>query len=240
MFLVLQFRRFIKYLLFKLFNLSVAERLYQNIIWREILEQKKPKIIDNVFGSWNDNRIRYKLWNNINEYLDIKNDIIYMEFGVFKGESIKFFSKIFSNKNSKFYGFDSFYGLPEKWQRSFDQGAFSTDGKVPSLNDARIKFIKGLFQDTLPNFLNNLGTEQKKKLFLIHFDADLYSSTLFTLFKMHNYKNDFYFLFDQFGSDECRAFYNFTKATRTKYELYFVTNWNYGPQVVFGKIKKEN
>ena len=55
---------------------------------------------------------------------------------------------------------------------------------------------------------------------------------------MHDYKNDFYFLFDQFGSDECRAFYNFIKATGIKYELYFVTNWNYGPQVVFGKIKK--
>ena len=239
MFLVLQFRRFIKYLLFKLINLRVAERLYQNIIWREILEQKKPNIVDSVFGSWDDNRIRYKLWNKISEYLDIKNEIIYMEFGVFKGESIKFFSKIFSNKNSKFYGFDSFYGLPEKWQRSFDQGAFSTDGKVPSLNDDRIVFIKGLFHDTLPNFLSNLGTEPKKKLFLIHFDADLYSSTLFSLFKMHDYKNDFYFLFDQFGSDECRAFYNFIKATGIKYELYFVTNWNYGPQVVFGKIKEK-
>ena len=56
---------------------------------------------------------------------------------------------------------------------------------------------------------------------------------------MHDYKNDFYFLFDQFGSDECRAFYNFIKATGIKYELYFVTNWNYGPQVVFGKIKKK-
>ena len=41
---------------------------------------------------------------------------------------------------------------PEKWQRSFDQGAFSTDGKVPSLSDDRIIFIKGLFHDTLPNF----------------------------------------------------------------------------------------
>ena len=66
MFLVLQFRRFIKYLLFKLINLRVAERLYQNIIWREILEQKKPNIVDSVFGSWDDNRIRYKLWNKIN------------------------------------------------------------------------------------------------------------------------------------------------------------------------------
>jgi len=236
---MIQFRRFIKYLLSKFINIRIAERLYHNIIWREILEQKKPDFVDNVFGAWDNKRIRYKLWDKINKYLDSNNDVIYIEFGVYKGESINYFSKIFSSKNSKFYGFDSFYGLPEKWQR-FEQGAFSTDGKEPLPSDSRIKFVKGLFQDTLPNFLNNLSEESKKKIFLIHFDADLYSSTLFTLFKMHEYKNDFYFLFDQFGSDECRAFFNFSKATAINYELFYVTNWNYGPQVVFGKIKSKD
>ena len=54
---------------------------------------------------------------------------------------------------------------------------------------------------------------------------------------MYDHKKDFYFIFDQFGSDECIAFYNFIGAERIDYELFYATNWNYGPQVVFGKIK---
>ena len=38
----------------------------------------------------------------------------------------------------------------------------------------------------LPDFLNKLSSESKKKLILIHFDAVLYSSTLFTLFKFRH------------------------------------------------------
>ena len=236
---MLQFRRLVKYLLFKFINLRLAERLYHNIIWREILKNKKPNIVDNVIGPWDDERIRSNLWKKIGEHLDLNENIIYIEFGVYKGESIKFFSKMFQSKNSKFYGFDSFYGLPEKWQR-FEKGAFSTDGSVPIFSDQRIKFIKGLFQKTLPNFLKNFSEESKNKTFLIHFDADLYSSTLFTLYKMYDYKNDFYFLFDQFGSDECRAFHNFVNSTGIEYELFYATHWNYGPQVVFGKIKSKS
>ena len=235
MLFMLQLRRFIKYLFFIFTNLTFAERFYQNILWRKILKQKKPKIVNSVVGDWSDERIRHQIWKKIPEILDVSKDIVYLEFGVFKGMSIKFFSKMYSNKNSKFYGFDTFKGLPEKWNK-FEKGTFSTDGKEPSLNDDRIKFIKGLFQDTLSNFLNNFSLESKKKIFLIHFDSDLYSSTLFTLFKIYDHNKDFYFIFDQFGSDECKAFYHFTKATRANYELFFVTHWNHGPQVVFGKL----
>ena len=41
---MLQFRRLVKYLLFKFINLRLAERLYHNIIWREMLQNKKPNI----------------------------------------------------------------------------------------------------------------------------------------------------------------------------------------------------
>ena len=62
---MLQFRRFIKYLLFKFINLRFTERLYHNIIWREILQNKKPNIVDNVIGPWDDERIRSNLWKKI-------------------------------------------------------------------------------------------------------------------------------------------------------------------------------
>ena len=38
----------------------------------------------------------------------------YIEFGVYKGGSIKYCSKINQKINSQFYGFDIFDGLPEK------------------------------------------------------------------------------------------------------------------------------
>jgi len=43
-------------------------------------------------------------------------------------------------------------------------------------------FIKGMFQDTLDNFLTDFTPREK---FVVHNDSDLYSSTLFTLVKLH-------------------------------------------------------
>ena len=42
--------------------------------------------------------------------------------------------------------------------------------------------------------------------------------------------------FDQFGSDECRAFQDFVDAKRKKYELHLVSKTNYGAEVLFGKF----
>ena len=233
-------KRTIKYLFSKLVTLKFLERLSQNKIWREILEEKKPKIISSVTGkldedSWNS-RLRYKVWDKIPEYIDTNEDILYIEFGVWKGLSINYFAKKFTNKNSEFYGFDTFYGMPNKW-RMLEKGHYSTLGKTPEIDDVRVKFFKGLFQDTLPDFLNKLSEESKRKTVLIHFDSVLYSSTLFTLFKLSEYKNSYYFLFDQMSTDECRAFHSFNIAKKKDYDLYLASKYNDAPEVVFGKFK---
>ena len=62
-------------------------------------------------------------------------------------------------------------------------------------------------------------------------------STLFTLFKLDEHMKNYYFIFDQLGTDECRAFNNFNVSKQKDYDLYLASMWNHGPEVVFGKYK---
>lgn len=99
-----------------------------------------------------------------------------LEFGVGSGETLHHFSKTFPNRS--IYGFDSFDGLPENWRSGFPEGTFS-DVVVPTERN-NINLIKGLFQDTLEDFL----AKTDLKIAIVHCDADLYSSTKFVLEKL--------------------------------------------------------
>src|SRR3954452_16061366 len=59
----------------------------------------------------------------------------YCEFGVFKGESLRRWSHLLTNPESRLHGFDSFQGLPETWRSDYRVGAFSTDGVMPEIDD---------------------------------------------------------------------------------------------------------
>jgi len=235
-------KEIIKFLLSKTISLKFLERLSQNIIYREIIKKKNPKIVSNASGSlkkfnqdsWNET-LRHKVWEKIPEHIDINSNIIYLEFGVWKGNSIKYFAEKYKSKDSEFYGFDTFYGFPEKCL-DMKKGYYSTSGALPETSDLRIKFIKGLFQESLADFLNKLKPESKKKTVLIHFDAPLHSATLFNLFKLNEQFKSYFFIFDQFGTDECRALNNFSKSTMLDYDLYLASIMNYSPEVVFGKF----
>ena len=75
--------------------------------------------------------------------------VLYLEFGVAAGESIRWWSSALKNPGSKLHGFDSFEGLPEAtW--FWTKGEFSTGGKAPKIDDPRISFYVGLFDQTLP------------------------------------------------------------------------------------------
>ena len=78
--------------------------------------------------------------------------IDYLEFGVFQGESIRYWANLNKNDESRFFGFDSFDGLPENWQPEKRKGHFSVGGTIPKLDDGRVKFIKSWFEDTIPPF----------------------------------------------------------------------------------------
>lgn len=73
--------------------------------------------------------------------------IDYVEFGVFRGESIRYWSRINQQKESRFFGFDTFTGLPETWKQftgTMPKGAMDCGGAIPQIDDGRVQFIKEL------------------------------------------------------------------------------------------------
>jgi O-methyltransferase len=109
----------------------------------------------------------------------IGNDAIdYLEFGVFQGASMAHWVDLNRRGDSRFFGFDSFEGLPENWRPGQSIGHFDVAGAIPSIDDPRIHFVKGWFQDTLPAFAR--GFSRKNRL-VLHIDADLYSSSMLAL-----------------------------------------------------------
>jgi hypothetical protein len=101
----------------------------------------------------------------------------YLEFGVFEGDSIRQWCALNANANSRFFGFDSFEGLPEDWHSGKRKGAFNTDGKIPEIADPRVSFVAGWFQKSLRNFLTSYRPRPDRD----SIDCDLYSSTLYCL-----------------------------------------------------------
>src|SRR6266852_453027 len=122
---------------------------------------------------------RFQLRDQLFEAISIeigRRPVLYLEFGVFKGDSIRRWASLLSHPASHLEGFDSFEGLPEDWGWSTDRGAFSMNGAVPQIDDARIRFHKGWFTDTVAAF-----KPPPHEVFVANFDADLYSSSRFVL-----------------------------------------------------------
>jgi O-methyltransferase len=102
----------------------------------------------------------------------------YLEFGVFQGDSIKCWAGLNKHQDSRFFGFDSFEGLPVDWRNGRGKGYFDVGGKMPRIDDPRIKFIKGWFDNTVPPFARDFT---RKNRLVMHLDADLYGSTMLPL-----------------------------------------------------------
>ena len=134
----------------------------------------------------------------------------------FPGDAIPEWCSLCTSPDSRFYGFDTFTGLPQHWFSDFGKGAFSTAGEIPILQGRRVNFIKGLFQDTLHNCLKNY---HRKNTIVLHTDADLYSSVLFVLISMHQYLGKWdVLMFDDFLDPlgEFKAFSDYCQAFRIK------------------------
>jgi len=100
--------------------------------------------------------------------------VLYLEFGVFKGASMRYWSNALKNPSARLYGFDSFEGLPEDFDVNgpLVKGTFNVGGAIPKIDDPRITFVKGWFEDTVPAF-----DVPEHDLLVLVLDADLYSST---------------------------------------------------------------
>lgn len=175
---------------------------------------------------------RDELYNIILDDLGRSSPVTYIEFGVFKGDSIKFFSNSFSNEQSVFYGLDSFLGLPEAWGGE-EAGFFSTFGVMPEIQDTRVRFYAGWFHNTIGHLKQELKLND---VILINFDADLYSSTLFSLCQMDELGCSYYAIFDEFSGDECRALSDYLSTYGANVIFFGHVNWRKFPSVVFCKI----
>jgi O-methyltransferase len=131
--------------------------------------------------------------------------IDYLEFGVYRGDSIKWWIANNRHPESRFVGFDSFEGLPEAWF-SMPHGTFTSQGTMPEIQDPRCRFVKGLFQDSFAAWLSDFESTRR---IVLHLDADLFSSTLVVLMQvLPKLKKSDIIIFDEFSSfmDEYRAF----------------------------------
>lgn len=169
---------------------------YQNNLFKMKFDYDKKESLDyinnelnlcNGFFELND------LWNYSISLLEGNDRKICLEFGVYKGRSINYFSKKLTDK--KFYGFDSFVGLQENWiGTSKVKGAFNLKNKLPRTN-TNVKLIEGWFDKTLPKFLTNL----QEDLAFIHIDCDTYESSSYILGQIKPYlKKGVLILFDEF------------------------------------------
>lgn len=176
---------------------------------------------------------RFEIYKKIAGALDDA-QVLYLEFGVHRGESIAFWAELLKRPDCKLIGFDSFEGLPEDWNLSDRRGTFSTGGATPNIADPRVSFIKGWFEDTLPGF-----TVPPHERLVLHLDADLYSSTRTVLQAMEPHMSVGTFLiFDEFAdrNHELRAFEEFW-AARPDWEFRLVGCDRILARVAFERIR---
>ena len=174
-------------------------------------------------STWDYNR-RYRLYEAIaksESLLDAPID--YFEFGVAGGYSFKWWLERNRVPSSRFFGFDTFEGLPEKWG-AFEKGSMAYTMESLQITDERASFYKGLFQESLLPFLDHYDGRNRK---LIHIDSDLFSSALVVMTQLYRFlKPGDILLFDEFAvpQHEFLAFKIFTESFYVNYEVIGAAN----------------
>lgn len=163
----------------------------------------------------------------------------FLEFGVFSGGSFRKLLDLFSGKGviNKFWGFDSFEGLPapvpERDQATWSRGQFKVTRDQAWANITKglastnhIELVEGWFAETLPGCAATITN-----VAFVRIDCDLWSSTVDALTFLEGRLVDgavLYFddwTFDA-GTGETRAFFEFAERTGHLYrfeKLYVVS-----------------
>lgn len=172
---------------------SPAE-LYLDTVSRESYEIFKDEF-KNSYVFTDDESIRTFA---INEAIKkFSKEKLFLEFGVYKGNSINLFAKYLKNIDAKIYGFDSFVGLKDEWitNNFHAKGHFNLNKNKPKIF-SNIELIDGWVEDTIDNFIEK---NIEKKIGFVHFDMDTYSSTKLILEKIKKYlEPGAIILFDEF------------------------------------------
>jgi Macrocin-O-methyltransferase (TylF) len=102
--------------------------------------------------------------------------VLYLEFGVYKGRTTRYWAGKLRHPDAQLHGFDSFEGLPEDWAGRAPGKIFNAGGQIPVIDDPRVCFHKGWFNEVLPTY-----QVPEHELLLLIMDADLFSSTSYVL-----------------------------------------------------------
>jgi len=169
---------------------------------------KKDMKSSSIFFKENDIR-NYSISTGFKNKVNM--DDLFLEFGVYNGDSINLFAKFLSNHSLDIHGFDSFEGLEEEWiaEDYNPVGTFSLDKNLPKVSN-NVKLVKGKVQETLESFLTN---NNKKKIIFVHMDLDTYIPTKFTLNKIKPFlQKGAIILFDEF--------YGFPNWEKTEFKAF--------------------
>ena len=152
----------------------------------------------------------------INDVIIGAEAIEYLEFGVHRGESIREWCKNNKHSECRFYGFDSFEGLPKNGATSRKLVTLTLG--ADAIDDSRVSFVKGWFDRTVPPFACAFTSKQR---LVIHLDADLYGSTMWPLIYLApKMQKGTLLLFDEFTdrNHEFKAL-QFVKITRMRFKV---------------------
>jgi O-methyltransferase len=162
---------------------------------------------------------RDEMHSHVNSTVIGSGAIEYLEFGVFRGESIRHWAAINKHPESRFCGFDSFEGLPEAWRDTQGKGHFNVEGNMPQIDDRRVSFVKGWFNKTVPVFAETFAPRHR---LVVHLDADLYSSTMIALVFLNKWMAPGTILmFDEFydRQHEFKAFQDFQRIWKRDFRV---------------------
>jgi Methyltransferase domain len=175
---------------------------------RETLDYIRENMADAPYFEKHPALVRYVLDQ-------VKTPGLYLEFGVGRGKSMRW---IAGAVDGVVHGFDSFKGIPEHWNGN-PIGSFAQK-KLPKV-PGNVEFHKGLFQETLPGFLQS----HPDPVAFVHIDCDLYSSTACVISLLgHRLQPGSIILFDEYYNfhrwqqHEFRAFQEFVSTAGLKYE----------------------
>ncbi len=192
--------------------------LYHEEVARNTYEVFKDHFKNSFVFSDDDSIRKYAINESVKRF-DKEN--LFLEFGVFKGDSINLFAKKLKTINARIIGFDSFRGLKDDWMtEEFNPtGTFDLKGRKPKV-ESNVELIDGWVEETLTNFISN----NKKKIAFIHLDLDTYDSTSFVLNLLKkNLQSGTIILFDEFygfpnwEKYEYKAFKEHIEETEFKY-----------------------
>ena len=200
------------------------EHRVQEILWKRAAKDsadfvedhiKDVLVFDKNLAMWD-----YTISKIKEQKIDGVCDGVLLEFGVYKGDSINYFSQHL--QESEFVGFDSFEGLAEDWKGHLSRkGTFSLGGRLPKVR-SNVTLVKGWFDQTLPEYCaKHLG---KKSVRFIHIDSDTYEASAIILKQMAKYlQPGLLILFDEligypnWRNGEFRAWQEISKKHKIKF-----------------------